>query len=340
MATALHQYTVATPQLTHHLLKTVRKGDFIDSGETAGFSKIRNLPVGWYRAIRRIRETVKELEPDVIHAHSSFAGVYVRLSLRASPKRPIIYTPHGYASERADISSKAAFAFRLIERVLSINTSKYAACSPREASLSRFGGSSEKVVYVPNVVQLGQTLEARSVAAGVRRSFQVVGTGRLTPARDPYFFLEVARIVRRTRPEIDFVWVGGGEQKYRSALTEAGVSVTGWLPRNEALAAFATADIHMHPAAWDGFPMVLLEANALRIPSFVRNIPAFLDLPDTVKFHSVETFADAILESCTNKARLDDSLEVWDAFLRENVQEVQSERLFTAYGVPKEDEAW
>jgi glycosyltransferase involved in cell wall biosynthesis len=333
VATALHQYTLATPQLTHHLLKTEREGDFIDSGETASFAKVRDMPTGWYGAIRSIRKTVKELKPDIIHAHSSFAGFYVRLGLRASRKRPIIYTPHGYASERADISSKTAIAFRFVERVLSLNTSKYAACSPREASLSRFGGSLEKVVYVPNVAHLAQTSDRSNVTSGDRQAFRVVATGRLTPARDPDFFREVALIVRKTNPEIEFVWVGGGEKMYESALNEAGVRVTGWLPRNEAIAAFAAADVHVHPAAWDGFPMVLLEANALRIPSFVREIPAFADVSDSVKFSSIETLAEAILDSYQNHNRLNSSLEIWDAFLHENVQEVQSVRLLVAYGV-------
>ena len=334
VASALHQYTLATPGLTHNLLRTEREGDYIDSGETAGFDEVRSLNKNALRAIMQIRRTVSDLNPDVIHAHSSLAGLYVRLGIRSSPRRPIVYTPHGYASERADVPAITAKAYRLIESVLSINTGKYAACSPREASLSRFGRSSVSVVHVPNVANLGQLSAAPSKKPDVGAKFQVVGTGRLAPARDPYFFRDVARIVRRVNPAIEFVWVGGGDKRYRAALNEVGVTVTGWLPRNEALEAFAQADLHLHPSAWDGFPMVLLEANALRIPSIVRDIVAFAEVPEVVKYGSTERVAEDVLDAFANRSKLGTALRIWDSFLSENTQQVQSRRLLEAYGLP------
>lgn len=331
VATALQQYALATPEIRHILLRAEREGDYVDAGEMSEFAEVFELPRSAISAIRCIRKIVHECRPDVIHAHSSFAGLFVRLGIRASPRRPIVYTPHGYASERADVSWLAGRLFRLVEVILSFNTTSFAACSPREAALSEMIGAQNRVIYVPNVVDV----ELKSAKRLESDKFRVVAAGRLTPARDPLFFRDVARIVSQARPDIEFLWVGGGEEPYVSALTAAGVEVTGWLPRDEALMAFSGGHLHFHPAAWDGFPMVLLEANALAIPSIVRSIPAFVDVSTAVRFGDAEEFASAIITMSDNPKIVEGSLRVWDDFLKDNVREIQSMRLFQAYEMIK-----
>ncbi|WP_461187573.1 glycosyltransferase [Arthrobacter sp. Z4-13] len=329
VATALQQYAEATPQLTHYLLRTERPGDFIDNGETDVFADVLSLPRQPLAAIHSVRHFVNELQPDVLHAHSSFAGLYVRVGIRATERRPIVYTPHGYGSERADIPRLVALIFRLVESILSRNTSRYAACSPREAALSSFGNSRPSVVYVPNVAQVRQVETTPKDKAGT----EIVVVGRLTPARDPDFFCDVVRIVKAAMPQIKFTWVGGGEDHYVSRLVNAGVEITGWLPRQEALQKLSAADLHVHPAAWDGFPMVLLEANAMRIPSLVRDIPAFSEVPEPAKVTTPAAMADRVVEILQNRNEARDLLDTWDKFLKDNVSAVQEERLLEAYGL-------
>lgn len=329
VATALQQYVRATPDIRHILLRAEREGDFVDSGETLEFETVHTLPRGVVGAIGQIRNLTNELRPDVIHAHSSFAGLFVRLGLRASRLRPIVYTPHGYAFERADVSRVAGMLFRLAEQLLSVNTTVYAACSPRESNLSSAFRPWGRIVYVPNVVDVKPQFPAIESI----EPFRVVTAGRLTPARDPLFLRDVVNIVHQRHPEIKFTWVGGGEERYVSALTAAGVEVTGWLPRDEALQELGKGHLHFHPAAWDGFPMVLLEANALKIPSLVRSIPAFLDVPSAVRFDHPGEVAARISKMSTDRALLRDSLEVWDDVLKENVRDVQSARLRQAYEI-------
>ena len=68
--------------------------------------------------------------------------------------------------------------------------------------------------------------------------------------------------------------MGGGAPGEEAALREAGALVTGWLPRQAALERLAAADVYVHTAAWEGFPVSVLEAAALDLPILARRIPA------------------------------------------------------------------
>ncbi|WP_104055248.1 MULTISPECIES: glycosyltransferase [unclassified Arthrobacter] len=326
VATALAQYATATPTIEHHLLKAEREGDYIDGGELKVFASVSVLPRNPLVARRIIRGKVKSLDPSVVHAHSSFAGAYVRSSVRATKNMKIIYTPHGYSFERGDISFAARSIYRAIETVLARNTTAYAACSPREVELSRFKGYKGQVTYVPNVVA---ALEATNSSVPVG-PLSVVSVGRLTPARDPFFFVKMVERVQAIDPEVRFAWVGGGDAVYVRALELAGVHVTGWLARDEARAILQQANVHTHTASWDGFPMVLLEANTCRIPSLVRNIAPFSSVPVTLRSSTPEEMAHQVL-ALRDKGQRESSVHLWDEYLAENTVDVQYERLMSMY---------
>lgn len=330
VATAIAQYVHATPNIEHHLLRSEREGDFVDSGELALFASVAELPKNLIAAHKTIRRVVKTVQPSVVHAHSSFAGAYVRTSIRNQKSRPIVYTPHGYSFERADISALSRVVYRFLETVLSQNTSVIAACSAREVSLSQFMGYRGRTAFVPNVAQPLSWETNMTSGRKADTGFSVVSVGRLTPARDPHFFAEVVRHTKKADPEINFTWVGGGESAYGDLLQELGVGVTGWLPRDAARAILDGAHLHVHTAAWDGFPMVLLEANASRVPSLVRDIAPFSMMPEALRSSTPEQMAQRIvaMKRLENRKAV---LGLWDRFLSENTAETQSERLLATY---------
>lgn len=328
VATAMEQYVAATPEIEHYLLRAIRGESYAESGELVAYADVRELPSSLRGSRVAIQKAVKEISPDIVHAHSSFGGAFVRATLVASKRRPIIYTPHGFAFERADVSAGVRGLYRVAEAILSRNTTVIAACSPREARLAASMISATKIVHVPNVVDLQTTglQEARSICSSV-----VAGFGRLTPAREPKFFLDVVKAVRRTTSDITFRWIGGGEDRYIEEFRRNDVEVSGWLPRGDALSKFAESSLHIHSAAWDGFPMVLLEANALRIPSLVRTIPAFESLPQELKASSPEGMAARALAAISSSRERQSLLTRWDEVLLDNTREVQRERLLNAY---------
>ena len=260
LPSALAQYVVATPEIEHHLLHAVRP-DFADDGEFARFASVQDLSRQPLRAASQIRRAVREISPGVVHAHSSLAGVMVRSSLRNRKPVRIVYTPHGFASERRDVSSPARWAFAAAEWALAWNTDAVAACSRREEMIAGRRRTAS-VVFVPNVADPDLAALRSTPTRG-----RVVGLGRLAAQKDPDFFLATVEALRDEGESIDPVWIGGGSPHLAAALVEGGIRVTGWLPRRAALERLAAAAVYLHTSAWDAGPMALLEATAIGVPS-------------------------------------------------------------------------
>ena len=291
VASALDQYVRATPGLEHHLLRRLRD-DFAEDGQHDRFATVAELPRGPLTARRAVRAHVRALAPEVVHAHSSFAGLFVRTTLlRRRPR--VVYTAHGYGFERQDVGPLVRRGFELAERLLALTTDAYAACSAREVDLTRRVAPRRPVVLLPNAADLVVEPRRRpdpSVPC-------LVGMGRLGASKDPALFAAVVEEVRRLSGPVDAVWVGDGPEEWVAPLRAAAVEVTGWLPRREGLAVLAGATAYVSTSAWESGPMALLEAEAHGVPILARRLPAFAHCPG-------DYLADSALELAEKVAKV------------------------------------
>lgn len=273
------------PEATHHLVYATKAAASVDPRELTRFASAREMPSGHLARLaflRRLLDTADDVTH--VHAHSSKAGLYVRAAMRRSSARRIVYTPHCYAFERLDVPWSTRLAFRAVEWLLSFNTSAYGACSVREATLSRWPVSAPPVVLLPNVMPPGLPQSRTGTCDGLR----IVGNGRLGPQKDPSFFAAAFRAAKAEHPTLQALWVGGGDEHYVRELEDSGVEVTGWLTRDDALAAMAACDVYLHTALWEGFPISIMEAAGMGLPVISRrrpyltgvDLPLLMDQPD------------------------------------------------------------
>jgi glycosyltransferase involved in cell wall biosynthesis len=273
VASAIQDFARNAPQHEHHLVYAQRKKSPVDAESLDIFASAQELPAGHLARVLWLARTFGGRRDVVIHAHSSLAGVYVRLSMNARKNR-VIYSPHCYGFERSSRSLIERRAIYAVEKVLGRNTSAYACCSPREVVLSRALRPETLAWMIPNIAP-DDLLHHRQGLAESDRISTVYGAGRLSAQKDPRFFVEAVGAARAAGLPVDAVWVGGGDLEEEAALRAAGIHVTGWLPRHESIRLLATADVYVHTAAWEGFPVALLEATALGVPTVARAIPAF-----------------------------------------------------------------
>lgn len=279
VAAAIRDYCRNYPYADHHLIYGPRGDAPVDESQRAFFSKVTELGSGHLRRIARIRSYLKDYPEAAVHAHSSFAGAYTRAALRKTAKRPIIYTPHCYGFERRDIGRGMRAIYWMAEWFFAFNTTAFAACSQREEELSKWPLVSAKRVVLQNVPagDVRPRLE-KSVAT---EDLVVVGAGRLGPQKDPEFFRDCIVALREAGHSIEPLWIGGGDPEIERMLEDSGIATTGWLSRESVLERLREADVYIHSAAWEGFPIAVLEAAITRVPIIVRDIPAFfgVDLP-------------------------------------------------------------
>jgi len=281
IATALEDYIRSTPGHAHTVLGYRRPGAQTGDGLEHLATRVLLLPEGRLAQIRTVRRWVGELRPDVIHAHSTYAGIYVRLFVRA-PAATFVFTPHAYPFERRDIPAALRGVYWLMEAVLSLRGGCVAAVGPREAELAERLPGRQVVVHLPNVVRSVRPAPPASVQdRSADGRLRLAMLGRISPQKGPDFFRRAVELSQASALPLRWIWIGGGEAADERALREAGAEVTGWLSRSQALGWLATADVYVHTAAWEGLPVSLLEAAALGLPIVARRIPALepLGLP-------------------------------------------------------------
>jgi glycosyltransferase involved in cell wall biosynthesis len=237
--------------------------------------RIELIPTPWtsrtlrasMHASRALRPIVKAWSPDVIHLHSSFAGVTGAATLRGLA--PTVYTPHGYSfTMRASPLRRGLF--RALERQVARRVTVLGAVSEDEARLA------EEVIGAPHVrVVLNGIPELdqdRIPGAAPEQAPGVVAMGRVASQRQPHKVAEILGDVRELAP---VAWLGGAtaDSLGLDPLARAGIPVSGWLARKEALERLACATVYLHWTAWDGMPLSILEAMAHDVVVIASDIP-------------------------------------------------------------------
>jgi len=222
-------------------------------------------PLNDFRSLLKLIKIIKQIKPDIIHLHSSKAGVIGRVASKFYPKAKVFYTPNGYSFLREDVSRTKKRMFKTIES-LSHNLfgGVTIACGDTEYNFAKTLG---KALLVRNGVNIDEINAFKKGECNNDNDMFVVGTmGRLSPQKNPKLFNEIAL----KRPEIKFVWIGDGE--LRDHITSNNIEITGWKPREEALFSVNDFDVYIQTSLWEGLPFTIIEAMALGKPIIANNV--------------------------------------------------------------------
>lgn len=272
---AVRTYIENTPRGVGHSILS----PFDDGAPAAVWGEVgvEHLDLGAGHVTRRgrVASAVAALRPDVVHAHSSFAGAYARTAVRRSRAR-IVYSPHCFSFERRDLPRAARVAFRAIEAVLGWNTDVLAACGAGERRLAdRVRSLRGKSLEVPNIASVASA-RAHPWSGGVLR---VGMAGRLSVQKDPAYFARALDEIARSGIEARGVWVGAADPSFTRGVP-AHIETTGWLAPDALAQKLSQLHLYVHSAAWEGFPIAVLDAHAAGLPILVRPIAALPELPE------------------------------------------------------------
>jgi len=216
-------------------------------------------------AFRKLRALFVEHRPDVVHAHSSKAGVLARAAAKAAGVKTIFYTPHGYGFLQQDRSAASRLLYKTVERVAaSLGTT--IACAPGEAAAAKAlsGGRPVHTVCDAYLGEFSDPLPHDGLAVG--------SCGRLTYARNPDAWILLAQRLTDSRNGLKCVWIGGGEDEARVRILLENMNLagraelTGWLAAAEARERLRALDVFVHYSRWDAMPNAVLEAMAAGLP--------------------------------------------------------------------------
>ncbi|MDT8910142.1 glycosyltransferase [Amycolatopsis sp. PS_44_ISF1] len=218
----------------------------------------------------RLRRLLAELDPEVVHLHSSKAGLAGRLALRG--RRPTVFQPHLWSFETARGSLRRMSA--AWERVSSRWTDLVVCVSDDELAAGQAAGVTAAAEVVCNGVDTARFAPGDRSAA--RRGLGLpehapiaVCLGRLAELKGQDLLLSAWPEVLRRVPEATLVLVGDGPMGlvWREQHPVAGHGSVRWLGHTEDPAAFYTAgDVVVLPSRAEGMALVPLEAMACARP--------------------------------------------------------------------------
>ncbi|ASK30357.1 glycosyl transferase family 1 [Chryseobacterium sp. T16E-39] len=225
-----------------------------------------------YTVIRETRKILKKIKPDIIHLHSAKAGVIGRLACQGFvSKKNIYYSPHGFSFVQQNISKTKVLFFKIIEYLMPfLFGGTTVASGNTEYEMAKKIG---KTTLIRNGVDFELPQKVYSPVSNER--FTVGTVGRLTAQKNPKAFNEIASKL----PNVNFVWIGNGE--LIDDITSENITVTGWIrTREELLQKLNTLDLYLQVSLWEGLPIAILEAMAVRKPLLVSNVMGNKDTVD------------------------------------------------------------
>ncbi|WP_143130487.1 glycosyltransferase family 4 protein [Paraburkholderia sartisoli] len=213
-----------------------------------------------------------KIQPHVVHAHSSKAGVLARLCFGRWKK---VYTPHAVYTLNPWLAPGAKRFYGSIERWFGNWLSdRIIAVSDDEARHLQTGlridASRITTIYngVPGFSRLAR--ETAREALGLRADAFVVGlVGRFEFQKGIDRFVDIARrVATRCGDAVQFALAGQGDIEAATGMPvdalPSNIHVIGALP--DARRFFCAFDVFALPSRYEGFPYVYLEAIATGVP--------------------------------------------------------------------------
>ena len=256
-------------------------------------SMVRSIrPLKDVRALLSLVWLIFKEKPDIVHTHSSKAGILGRLAAKIAGVPYIVHTPHGHVFY-GHFGIVASKIFLWVERIFSKFTDRMVALTNGEKNdyVKLSVCPPEKLFKIHSGVDLKQFMQPNGNRVEKKRSLgldqngTVIGfVGWLLPIKGPAYLLKAMAHIWPDYPTASLVMVGKGEldvdlraQALRMN-ANGKVKFLGW--REDVHEIMPVFDLLVLPSLNEGMGRVLVEAMAAGKPVVASEVGG---IPDLVK---------------------------------------------------------
>ncbi len=244
------------------------------------------LPLKDWRTYRHLIRRLRELKPDVVHTHSSKAGIIGRWAAHSAQMPFIVHTIHGLAFT-ASTSRLANSMYEMLERKTAPITDKIVcvADAMRDQSLAASIGQPGQYVTIYSGMDTAPFLNPPVPRQQVRRELGIaddeviVGTiARLFHLKGHDDLLDLAPDLCARLPKLRFMWVGDGllRPQFEARIAQMNLKdrfiLTGLVPPTMIPQLVNAMDILVHPSRREGLARALPQGSLAGCPVVTYDI--------------------------------------------------------------------
>ncbi len=243
----------------HHLVPAEDAG-FLGGGlRLHTFDRPRRGPRAVVNMVRRFRELLKTVEPDLCFFHSSFSLAALAALRAAGDRRPALYCPHGWAVASYPEGSLKGALVRTVEGRLGGLADRVVCVSEHERDLARRHGYRGTFTVIDNAVPDASGAARDDLFADEPDALHLLFVGRID--RQKGFDVLSRAVTAANRPDLRLHVVGGAVRGDEGDVSlPAGARLAGWVAPDEIDSWYRSADALIVPSRWEGLPLVIPEA--------------------------------------------------------------------------------
>jgi glycosyltransferase involved in cell wall biosynthesis len=238
------------------------------------------------KAVKNLYKLFKEGRFDIVHCHSSKAGILARIAAKLAGTKKIIYTAHGFVFNEP-MSNIKRTVYIYIERVGAMLGDKVIAVSKKDcdSALENRLARQDKLAFIPNAIPEIRSDSLRA-ADEVKRELQipedefVIGTiSNFYDTKGHVYLIEAVKRLYQEGYRFKTVFAGAGPKidDMKSMAKESGdIMFLGYREDNYDI--MNILDLFVLPSIKEGMPYVILEAMSLGKPVLCTKVGALTDM--------------------------------------------------------------
>ncbi|MGE5626550.1 MAG: glycosyltransferase family 4 protein [Solirubrobacterales bacterium] len=243
-------------------------------------------PLKDIKAVMYLYKLFKQEKFDIVHCHSSKAGILGRTAAKLAGIKRIIYTAHGFVFNEP-MSSLKRFIYVNIERMGSVFGSKTIAVSKRDcdSAVEKKVTSEKKLVYIPNAIPeidkdlLGNPSELKA-ELNIKEDEFVLGTiSNFYDTKGHVYLIEAVKKLYGEGYKFKTIFAGAGpkmDEMMELSKSYEHIVFLGYREDNYQI--MNILDLFVLPSIKEGMPYVILEAMSLGKPVLCTKVGALTDM--------------------------------------------------------------
>ncbi|MEO1123239.1 MAG: glycosyltransferase [Cyanobacteria bacterium J06639_16] len=227
-------------------------------------------------AIAKLARYIREFQPQIVHSHLVHANLLARVTRIIAPVPVLISTIHNISEGRR----WREICYRMTDRWCEVTTSISQAALERYVRIGAV--PAEKILLLPNSVDIDRFYPNEDWRLELRQQLNLVdkfvwlAVGRLEKQKDYPNMLQAFALVVHQRPDAHLIICGKGPLEEALKMLAEQLKIPQNVHflgiRQDIPKLMNAADSYLMSSAWEGMPVVLLEASASGLPTVATDV--------------------------------------------------------------------